>query len=219
MEKRMYKLDLNSCKSSFLFSNEEMFCRENVSQSEFEKLFRPFSDSVLNAIENAMAKFKVLREEHPKGEKSRNFKATTLNSFITEELMNEEMLKWGEITGRKQRVFIEIGKYRLFVKKVDKKLRPANLKTKTVEMYDAQMSEDNEDKIPVLYLGYQLDKNWNNIIDVSIVCRKGDAIEWFLDLSKLITQNEVHRINIDNDKNTEVEVTVKIKEDSITKRA
>ena len=77
----------------------------------------------------------------------------------------------------------------------------------------------HEDKIPVLYLGYQLDKNWNNIIDVSIVCRKGDAIEWFLDLSKLITQNEVHRINIDNDKNTEVEVTVKIKEDSITKRA
>jgi len=214
MVRKKYKLELNGYKSSYLFSNEEMFCRENVSQSEFEELFRPFASSVVNAIENAMTKFKVLRTEHPKGEKSRNFKATTLNSFITEELMNEPLLEWGEITGRKQRVFIKVGKYRLFVKKVDKKLRPANLKTKTVEMYDAQMSEDNEDKIPVLYLGYQLDVNWNNIVDVSIVCRKGDLIEWFLDLSTIIEINEVHRLNVENGMNAEVEVTVKPKQDS-----
>lgn len=172
-------------KSSQLFREEEMISRKIVTQIAFEKEFTPYARDVVNAVENAMEKLKEFRKASPIASRRRNVLPTNLNAFVVEELMGVNGIECLEFQGRDRRSYIDLESNRLFIKKIDKNLKPANIQTKAVRMYQNQKTTDSNDTLPITYLGYQVDKQWMAITNVYAVHMVEDTVRWCSDITAL----------------------------------
>ena len=103
---------------------------------------------------------------------------------MTEEFPNHS----GFCKGR--RFYVELNGMRLFFKKVDKKLKPQNIITKAVKMYDEQLSDDMQDTLPITYIGYQVSSSFTELTGVYAVHIVSGTIEWCSDLSELVYVNK-----------------------------
>ena len=107
-----------------------------------------------------------------------------VQGFMTEEFPNHS----GFCKGR--RFYVELNGMRLFFKKVDKKLKPQNIITKAVKMYDEQLSDDMQDTLPITYIGYQVSSSFTELTGVYAVHIVSGTIEWCSDLSELVYVNK-----------------------------
>lgn len=174
-----------SYKSNYLFPEEEMFPRLPVLKSEFESAFKPWIRDIIRAFREASKQYKEFLEQHPFALQRKSFSSHLWNFLITEQLGKIPGLNWDTLEGNLQRFYIKIDQTKLFVKKIDEHYNTKNIETAAVQQYREQLTNDINDKDPVLFLGYQLDDTRREIIDISIVCRKGDKLEWRIDVYKL----------------------------------
>lgn len=203
---------LMNCKSNSLFSDWEMMPRKTVNQSTFEANLYEFSPSIVSAIELGMIDLSNFCIQHPQASRKRNVRATNLNAFVIQQLMKVNGLKLGEITGNRRRSYVDIGDNRLFVKKIDDKLKPSYTPTKTVRMYHNQETVDIEDDLPITYLGYQVDKGWTHITGVYAVHLEGNKIEWYTDIVNLACRNQILHKNTTQDIDVSVKTDLKRKQ-------
>lgn len=185
----MEKIPIVEYKGTQLFRDEEMIARKNVSQQEFENLLGVENAfKIINACNNGAEKSKATIISTPPSFQNRNFKSNTWNSniqgFMTEEFPNHS----GFCKGR--RFYVELNGMRLFFKKVDKKLKPQNIITKAVKMYDEQLSDDMQDTLPITYIGYQVSSSFTELTGVYAVHIVSGTIEWCSDLSEIVYVNK-----------------------------
>lgn len=211
-----YKKEVLGYKSNYLFPKEEMFPRETVLQSEFNDAFKPMADVVVGAMNSACGTYHDFFNDHPLMERdNKSFPAIFWNSAIREQLLKIPQLECDYLEGAYRRLFLKIGRAKLFIKKVDHKYSTSNIETAAVQMYRDQLTDDEDDKDMVLILGYQLDETERHIIDVSVICRIGDRIEWVTDVYDLCNSeqnNSIATLKFEHptiNEQDEVEVTTK----------
>lgn len=196
-------------KGSYLFSEEEMYPRKKVSQSEFEKSISSFSIQIVSACNDGLQESLLLFKSYRGAALMRNFRPTVLNSLVAEKLKKS----LGEKTGidSNERFFLSIGGNKLIVKKVDSKYRHKNIPTKNVRMFNNQLTVSNQDCSPIIVIGYQVDKSYTCITGVYAIHYEDGAISWISDIESLASKsNEAISLNYlkDNDVN-EVSVAIK----------
>lgn len=197
---------LIGCKSRSLFSDWEMMPRKTITQSTFEAELKDYSPLIISAIEQGMKDLINFCIQHPHASRKRNVRPTNLNAFIMQQLAFVNGLNSGEIKGNGRRSYVDIGSNRLFVKKIEHNLRPSNIPTKTVKMYQNQETVNEEDDLPITYLGYQVDEGWTHIIGIYAVHLEGNKIKWYTDIVSLANTS----VHLTNDTSQEAEVTIKV---------
>jgi hypothetical protein len=185
----MDKISIIENKGTQLFRDDEMIARKNVSQQEFEEqLGVENALKIISACANGAEKSKNTIISTPPSFQNRNFKSNTWNcniqGYMTEEFPNNS----GFCKGR--RFYVELNGLRLFFKKVDNKLKPQNIITKAVQMYDEQLSDNIQDTLPITYIGYQVSSSFTELIGVYAVHIVSGTVEWFSDLSELVYINK-----------------------------
>lgn len=187
-----------------LFSDSEMIPRKTVTQQEFECIFQPNALAVVNAVEDAWDKLTKLCMDTKPNFQNRNFKANNLNSFVQGYLSECP----GFLTEVKDgRFSIVVDGNKFFPKKVSKHLKPSNIQTKTVIMYDNQESNDENDVVPITYIGYRVD-TWSSLVGVYAIHMESNAIAWISDLSSL-AYKDMQEIRFNSVSNDDVSVTLK----------
>ena len=203
-------------KSTTLFPNEEIFHRESVDQIEIERIIRPLANQLALVVNAAMISLNIICENHPNCARDRNFKATNFNSFVYEEIVKTGCFETGKLkqTGRN---YVKIDKYMLFIKKVGDDLSPSHNSTKTVLLYENQLTDNCNDTLPVLYLGYSVTPSWQSVKGIYIVCLSGKKIEWFTDIS--LNNEDLVQTRINSLQRDLTEPNVKLKESVAIKKA
>ena len=179
-------------KSSYLFSKEEMFPRETVLQTEFNAAFQPIAVRVMSAISSAGDCYNDFIKDHPFMERdNKGFPAFFWNCLIREQLSMLPEIEWDHTNGLSRRFYIKVGNAKLFPKKIDEKYSTVNIETAIVQMYREQLTDDESDTDTVLILGYQFDETKRQIIDIVVVCRRGENIEWVTDVYDLCKSEKI----------------------------
>lgn len=159
-----------------------MFPRENVDQAEFNTCLAPIVGSVVDSFATARVDFERVISSFPFEVRNKTCIASLWNELILGRLMRAPGIEYGRIEGNRRRVYIKVGRSMVFVKKVDSRYRTSNIETGQVAELREQLSSDVNDRSPALFMGYQLDETGRHITDISIICRRGDQIEWITDV-------------------------------------
>ena len=184
----MYNISIIESKGMQLFRDDAMIARKNVSQQEFEDLLGlENAIKIINACSKAALASKEVILKTPPSHQNRNFKPNTWNSNIQGAMIEEFPGNSGFCKGR--RFYVEINGFRLFFKKVDRKLKPQNIVTKAVKMYDKQLSDNTEDTSPITFIGYQVSSTYTELTGVYAVHIINGTIEWYSDLAELVYVN------------------------------
>lgn len=185
----MEKIPIIEYKGTQLFRDDEMIARKNVSQQEFENSLGPENAlKIINACQEAALKSKEEIINRAPSFQNRNFKANTWNSNVQGFLTSTFSQNSGFCKGG--RFYVEVGGHRLFFKKVNKDLKPQNIETKAVRMYEEQLSDDIHDTMPITYIGYQVSASYTELTGVYAVHIVSGNIEWCSDLSELVYTNK-----------------------------
>jgi hypothetical protein len=167
-----------------LISNEE---KEQIALKYYERIVK--------------VKYKALRDLHDvvnlKGTEIENFNldpttlATLLNNFIRirmkEEFFDEVEVEFDKVN----RLFcMKISrKVALRFNKMSKNLKISPAITRQSKLYKNQLSiEGLEDSLTLFYGGYVMDSTWSSFKNIFIVCRKGDDVIWYRDLTSEMKQ-------------------------------
>lgn len=175
-------MSLVADKSMQLFSDSEMFARKPVTQEEFEVNFRPYAPIIVNLIEKDWDMCKKCLSEIKSNYQNRNFKANILNSFI-QGYISECTDFLAEISNGRFCFYLNGNKF--FCKKVGKRLKPSNIPTKSVILYNNQQSINPSDIAPITYIGYQVHPSWSDLTGIFAIHMVENEIAWVSDLSSL----------------------------------
>ena len=203
------KFTHSGSKGSYLFTEEEMYPRKKVSQSEFEESISGVAMQIVNACYDGFQECLELSKAHSGAARMRNFKPTILNSFMDEKLM--ESFKDSSGIDSDGRFYLSIGEGKLFLKKVDSGFKHKNIPTKNVGMYNNQLSASDQDSSPITIIGYQVDESYTNITGVYAIHYENGDISWVSDV-EYIASNSNEAISLNYLKDNDVdEVSVAVK--------
>lgn len=178
----MVKNHFYDYEGSYLFSKEEMFPRESVERADFNISFAPISMKVKDAILAASVEIDNIMSIYPHFVRNKALIASLWNDLILEKIVRTRGIESGRLQGNKRRAFFKVGRSKVFVKKVDTAYRTSNIETGQVAEFRDQLSSNANDRSPVLFLGYQLDETGRHITNASIICRRGEQLEWVTDV-------------------------------------
>lgn len=157
-----------------LFSDEEMYPRQNANRDEVLKTFTPLAENIVIKLLEAGDCYLEIAERYPIARQENTFPSSVLHGLIVEKLSNVEgvrLTKYG-----KRNSFINIGSYMVWVKKLDDNYLPWVNETKSSVRRVYQKAE-GEDVQPVLILGYRLDQI-ERISQIQLVYIEGDRHIW-----------------------------------------
>jgi len=162
-----------------LFDESQMIRRKTADQAKFEE------DLDLETIsELVYESFEMYKEEsstRAPNFRNRNWASNTINSNIQGKMMSE----YGDrVKFDNGRMYLQIGGYIVFFKKLGKDYRPQNVKTKNSEKLFHQMALPMEEPTPIVWIGYRTDDIYSELTGVYALSFIGDDINWISDLSK-----------------------------------
>ena len=177
----------------FLFSDEEMNPRQNADRDEVLNTFGPLANSLVTKILEAGDCYLAIAEQHPVARQEHTFPSSILHGLIIEYLTQIEGVKKSLISTRNS--FLEIGLYKVWVKKLDERNQPWVNNTKS-SIKRVNQKADGEDVLPVLILGYQLDL-LERITKIQLIYIEGDQHLWApIDLGSMAATNQVESISV-----------------------
>lgn len=180
LQKNLINMILNSIKNlknrtGFLFTDEEMYHRENADRNNVIEAFAPIASQLVERIIKAGNDYQHYAEKHPVARRENNFVSTMLHGLIIEELQQIPDMQ-AEKIGKTSNTILRFGTYKIWVKKLDDDGKPNINKTKS-SVKRINQCVDGSDTLPMLILGYQLD-------DIQRITIGGDVIgriyEYFL---------------------------------------
>ena len=186
----MIRNNINNLRNlqGFLFSDEEMNPRQSADRNEVLDTFVPMADSIVVKMLEAGDCYLAIAEQHPVARQEHTFPSSTLHGLIIEYLTQIEGVRRSMISKRNS--FLEIGSYKVWVKKLDERNLPWVNDTKSSVMR-ANQKADGEDVLPVLILGYQLDPS-ERISKIQLIYIEGDQHLWApIDLGDMAASNQV----------------------------
>jgi hypothetical protein len=172
----------------FLFTDEEMNPRNNADRDEVLATFGPMADGIVAKMLEAGDCYLAIAEQHPVARQEHTFLSSTLHGLIIEYLTQLEGVKRSLIGKRNS--FLEIGSYKVWVKKLDERNLPWVNDTKS-SVKRVNQKADGEDVLPVLILGYQLDYS-ERMSKIQLIYIEGDQHLWApIDLGDMAANNQV----------------------------
>ena len=174
-------------RQTFLFSDEEMNPRQNADRNEVLNTFGPLADIIVTKMLDAGNCYLAIAEQHPVARQEHTFPTSILHGLIIEYLTQIEGVRRTVISKRNS--FLEIGIYKVWVKKLDNRNLPwVNDTISSVKRVNQKA--DGEDVMPVLILGYQLDQI-ERISKIQLVYIEGDQHLWApIDLGDIVATNQ-----------------------------
>ena len=177
----------------FLFSDEEMNPRQNAVRDEVLTAFTPMASSLVTKIIEAGDNYLEFAENHPVARQESTFPSSTLHGLIIEKLSEIEGIRLTKPS--KRNTIIEIGSYKVWVKKLDERGLPWVNDTKSSVKRINQKAE-GEDVMPVLILGYQLNQI-EHISQVTLSYMEGDQHLWApIDLGDMAANNQIAAMTV-----------------------
>ena len=188
-----------------LFSDSDFEPRNDAEREDVQGFFEPFYELIVNAFLTANEKYLDYAEEHSIARQQHCFSETNLHGLLIEYLSKIEGVSISNMSSNGKG--LKLGKYTVWVKKIDDSYKPKYNITRASVKRVCQYSE-NDEKEPVLILGYQLD-SMQRISGIYIVYLKGSEIVWPpINVGDIVA----HRIQIKpHTPKTESEPVVKVK--------
>lgn len=195
-------LDLRN-KDLLLFSEEEMCPRSVADRDMVLRIFSPLANTIINIILESGNSFLEFAEKHPIARQESTFPSSILHGLIIEGLSHISGVRLTTIN--KRNTIIEIGPFKVWVKKLDERGLPwVNVTKSSVKR--AHQKADGEDIMPVLILGYQLDQI-ERISKIELRYIEGNRQIWApIDLGDLAAKNPSEQVSIPTIKEPEVVV-------------
>lgn len=141
--------------SLFLFTDEEMNPRQDASRDDVLKFFTPLANNIVAKILEAGDCYLQYAEGHAIARRENTFCTSNMHGLIIEHLSQLEGVRIAQISKRNS--ILEIGSYKVWIKKLDDNGMPwVNItKSSTKRIYQ---KAEGDDTLPMLILGYQLDE-------------------------------------------------------------
>lgn len=201
----MYKNSITYLKyrQTVLFRDEEMNPRQDADRVEVLKTFTPLANAIVMKMLEAGDCYLEFADKHPIARQENTFTSSALHGLIIEKLNEVDgvrITKYG-----KRNSFIEVGLYKLWVKKLDDRNLPWVNETKSSVKRVFQKAE-GEDILPVLILGYQLDQV-ERITNIQLIYIEGDQHMWApIDLGDIAATNNAISIEVIKPDGPEVKI-------------
>lgn len=191
-------------KMGYLFSKEEMYPRESAIREEVINAISPLADDIVNGIIKANNSYLAFADTHAIARRQNNFVTTTLHGLIIEQLATISSVEIQQLNNSGNSI-LRIGKYLVWLKKLDDKGMPNINKTKSSTKRINQLVDGN-DTTPLLILGYTLD-DIQRINGISLSYLEGEKQLWApIDIMQIISSKSVA---ITSEADETVNVTVK----------
>lgn len=191
-------------RSGYLFSEEEMSCRYYANRDEVLEFFTPLADIITAKILEAGDLYLQYAERHAIARRENTFCSSNMHGLIIEQLSQIESVRITPIS--KGNSIIEIGNYKVWVKKLDDNRKPCVNVTKSSMKRLCQKAE-GEDVMPMLILGYQMDEI-ERVSHIYIIYLEGEQHLWApIDIGDIAASNQIQLTN--NTSNEEPIVTIK----------
>lgn len=194
-------------KQGTLFSEEEYLLRNTAEREAVKGTITPLAALILNKIEEAEYTYHQYACQHNLARQLNNFVSTNLTSLIIESLSHIEGITLCELS--KGNIVLSVANYKIWVKKVDKKLMPKFNNTKA-SLKRMNQYVEGDDYTPMLILGYQL-SDAQTIIGIFLEYLKGSEHLWTpIDVGDIgARQLKANDINISPSQPENLEIRVK----------
>ncbi len=168
-----------------LFNTDEYVKRPTPNQAEFNALITPYIGQIEEAKNEAMEILNNLHSLYPPHYFLDKADPMSFNGFfigkLKDKLGHENFYVTSE--GRK---YWQLGNYMVFIKKLDRNFDTANVTTINTKRIRNQYAKPTEEPKPIVHLGYQVSRDWGEIIGLyAVSCDKEQNIKWISDISLL----------------------------------
>lgn len=202
----MIRNDISQLRNSslFLFTDEEMNPRQDANRDEVLRVFTPLANNLVAKILEAGNCYLQYAEGHAVARRENTFCASNMHGLIIEHLSQVEGVRITQIS--KGNSILEIGSYKVWIKKLDNNGMPwVNItKSSTKRIYQ---KAEGKDTLPMLILGYQLDEV-ERVSHICILYLGGDQHLWApIDIGDIAASNQISMTKISS--GDEPMVTVK----------
>lgn len=202
----MIRNDISQLRNSslFLFTDEEMNPRQDANRDEVLRVFTPLANNLVAKILEAGNCYLQYAEGHAVARRENTFCASNMHGLIIEHLSQVEGVRTTQIS--KGNSILEIGSYKVWIKKLDNNGMPwVNItKSSTKRIYQ---KAEGKDTLPMLILGYQLDEI-ERVSHICILYLEGDQHLWApIDIGDIAASNQISMTKISS--GDEPMVTVK----------
>ena len=178
--------------------------RQDANRDEVLKVFTPLANNLVAKILEAGNCYLQYAEGHAVARRENTFCASNMHGLIIEHLSQVEGVRITQIS--KGNSILEIGSYKVWIKKLDNNGMPwVNItKSSTKRIYQ---KAEGEDTLPMLILGYQLDEI-ERVSHICILYLEGDQHLWApIDIGDIAASNQISMTKISS--GDEPMVTVK----------
>lgn len=174
--------------SLFLFTDEEMNPRQDANRNEVLSAFTPIANNLVAKILEAGNCYLQYADKHAVARRENTFCASNMHGLIIEYLSQVEGIRMTQMS--KGNSILEIGSYKVWIKKLDTNRMPWVNMTKSSTKRIYQKAE-GEDTLPMLILGYQLDEI-ERISHIYILYLEGNQHLWApIDIGDIAASNQV----------------------------
>lgn len=174
-----------------LFTDEEMNPRQNANREEVLGFFTPIAYNIVSKILEAGDCYLQYAEGHAIARRENTFCSSNMHGLIIEHLAQIEGVRI--VQSSKGNSLLEIGDYKVWIKKLDNNGRPSVNFTKSSAKKLYQKAE-GEDTLPMLILGYQLN-DVERVSHIYILYLEGDQHLWApIDIGDIAASNRIHMI-------------------------
>lgn len=198
-------------KVNLLFDISKLTMRPIPQQRDFEIEYYDFLKSLPEMINQAFEQTRAeLKRKHPLSV-NRNWFANTLNGNLIK-IVADKYPNYIQKTKRGSFRLMMNLKYEGYIKKLTgRKLMPSYNHSKSSIALTHQRGIPKEDPLPVIFIGYTINKTNDRITGYHAVCIKGDERLWRTDLT-YIEPPATMNITTDDIKQIHPVVSVKVKE-------
>lgn len=161
-------------KEYLLFSDEDLSPRQNAERDEVVKAFTPLASIIVSNILEADNEYLELANNFPIARRAHTFPSSVLHGFILNGLSNVEGVRL--VKFRRRHYFLEVGSYKVWIKKLDNRGLPSVNRTKS-SLKRINQKADGDDVMPMLILGFQLDY-LERISKIQLMYMSGDQQLW-----------------------------------------
>jgi hypothetical protein len=123
----------------------------------------------------------------------RNMPAVSMISFIRQGILKHFQSYCPKAT-KKRFKLITPNLECILIKKLNNKLRPSNIDTTNNKLIINQRTDEQADKLPIIFLGYTALPDFSRITGIYAVCIKGKEILWRTDINELGDQSLLYPI-------------------------
>lgn len=191
-------------RSLFLFTEEDMNPRQDANRDEVLRVFTPLADNIVAKMLEAGDCYLQYAEEHAVARRENTFCSSNMHGLIIEYLSRIAGVRITQIS--KGNSILEIGNYKVWIKKLDENGMPWVNVTKSSTKRIYQKAE-GDDILPMLILGYQLDEI-ERISHIYILYLEGDQHLWApIDIGDIVASNQI--LMTTSSSSDELVVTVK----------